>query len=76
MMALTEQQLRDAVMLRGLNRDYGEIASYLNDQYGLDVSDSTVGRYIRELEDRSRGTETPQEVFNEVVLHGYLADLL
>lgn len=71
----TEQQRRDALMLRGLNRSYADIASYLNGKYGLSLSEGQVGDLIRDLEDRSEA-ESPEAVFNEVVIHGYLSDVL
>lgn len=75
MSTFTDRQLRDIVMLRGLNRTYGEIADYLGTEYGLDVSDSTVGGTVRDLESASR-SDGPHAVFNEAVIKGYIDDLL
>lgn len=75
MVDLIDGHVRDIVMLRGLNRTYGEIASYLNAKYGLSLSEGQVGDVVRDLEDRSEA-DSPEAVFNEVVLHGYLDDVL
>lgn len=74
-MEFTDQQRRDVLMLRGLNHTYSEIASALSDRYSQQVSADQVGRVVREMEDDAaeRGAD---EVFDEIVLHGYLSDEL
>lgn len=77
MVDLTNRQTRDVVLLRGLNRSYAEIASRLNDKYGLSLSDGQVGDVVRDLEAQSNAAgSSPEAVFNEVVMHGYLDDVL
>lgn len=71
----TDAQRRDILMLRGLNKTYDEIAAFLNNRYGTNVSGATVGRVIRGMEDEAAET-SPREVFDSVVLNGYVSDLV
>lgn len=74
-MDLTHKQQRDVLMLRGLNYTYGDIADALAERHGIDVSGRQIGNVVREFEDEA-GERGPDAVFDEVVLHGFLADHL
>lgn len=75
MTELTAQQRRDIFMYRGFNKSYEEIAAKLAERHGIDVSDSTVGRVVREMEAEA-DAEGADAVYDDVVIHGYADDLL
>lgn len=75
MVEYTDQQYRDILMYRAFNFTYDEIAARINEKHGLDVSGSSIGRVVREMEDQAR-EGNPEDVFLWATAHGWLDDTL